>query len=133
MNRDHAEQEVARLAGAWAAAELRGDTAFLERALADDFIGIGPLGFMLTKQEWLARHQSGDMKYESLDLDEVNVRIYNEEAVLIGRQGQDAAYRDNSVKAQRRTTLVLIHLRGQRQLASLHLSPIGQPPNFAQS
>ena len=54
MNREHAEQEVMRLADAWATAELRGDTTFLEKTLADDFIGIGPLGFMLTRQEWLA-------------------------------------------------------------------------------
>ena len=133
MNREHAEQEVARLADAWATAELRGDTAFLERTLADDFIGVGPLGFMLTKHEWLARHQSGDLTYDSLDLDEVTVRVYGEAAVAIGRQVQSAAYRGNSIKAELRTTLVLVHQQGQWQLASLHLSPIGQPPSFTQS
>ncbi len=43
MNREHAEQEVVRLADAWTPAKLRGDAAFLERTLADDFIGRGPL------------------------------------------------------------------------------------------
>ncbi len=133
MNREHAEQEVARLADAWVTAELHGDTAFLERALTDDFIGIGPLGFMLSKQEWLARHRSGELKYDSLDLDEVKVRVYNEAAVLTCRQVQNAAYRGNSIQAQLRTTLVLVHLEGQWQLASLHLSPIGQAPNFTRS
>src|SRR5437660_9481463 len=78
MNMEHAEQEIVHLADAWATAELRGDTAFLENILADDFIGIGPLGFMLTKQEWLTRHQSGDMKYDVHTLDEVRVRAYPE-------------------------------------------------------
>ena len=59
MNREQIEQEVLRLADTWAAAELHGDTTFLEDRLSDDFIGIGPLGFMLTRQEWLARHPFG--------------------------------------------------------------------------
>ena len=51
MNKEHVEQEMVSLAEAWAAAELHGDIAFLENILADDFIGIGPLGFLLTRQE----------------------------------------------------------------------------------
>ena len=134
MNQEHAEQEVLRLADAWTNAELRGDTTFLERILADDYIGIGPLGFMLTKQEWLARHLAGDLKYESFNLDEVKVRVYNNDAaVLTGRQVQNGAYRDNSIQAQFRTTLVFVRQQGQWQLASLQLSTIGQPPNFPQS
>ncbi|HEU0003070.1 MAG TPA: nuclear transport factor 2 family protein [Ktedonobacteraceae bacterium] len=133
MNRENTEQEVARLANAWATAELRGDVAFLERTFADDFIGIGPLGFMLTKQEWLARHRSGDMQYDSFNLDEVTVRAYNEAAVLIGRQSQNASYRGNSINAQFRITLVFVEQQGQWKLASLHLCAIGQPPNFARS
>ncbi len=133
MNREHAEQEVVRLADAWATAELRGDAAFLERTLTDDFIGIGPLGFMLTKQEWLARHTSGDLQYESFNLNEVKVRVYNDAAILTGRQVQNGAYRDTSIKAQFRTTLVFVQQQGQWRLASLHLSTIGQPPNLTQS
>ena len=88
---------------------------------------------MLTKQEWLARHQSGDLQYDSFNLDEVKVRVYNDAAVLIGRQVQEGAYRSNSIKAQFRTTLVFVHQHGQWRLASLHLSPIGQAPPFTQS
>ena len=131
MNQEHAEQEVLRLGDAWTNAELRGETTFLERILADDYIGIGPLGFMLTKQEWLARHQAGDLKYESFSLDEVKVRVYNTDAaVLTGRQVQNGAYRGNSIQAQFRTTLVFVRQQGQWQLASLQLSTIGQPRNI---
>lgn len=133
MNREQVEQEIGRLAEAWAAAELRGDTAFLESTLADDFIGIGPLGFMLTRQEWLARHRSGDLTYESLDVSEVTVRVYDEAAIVIGRQVQTAAYRGNSVQAQLRASLVFVRQQGQWRLAHLQLSSIGEPPAFARS
>jgi len=89
MSREQAEQEVVRLADAWANAELHGDTALLERLLADDYTGIGPLGFLLIKQEWLARHDAGDLKYEAFTLDEVKASVYNNDAaVLTGRQAQ---------------------------------------------
>lgn len=130
MNREHTEQEIVRLVDAWAVAELHGDTTFLEKTLTDDFIGIGPLGFMLTKQEWVTRHQSGDLQYDSFTLDEVKVRVYNEAAVLTGRQTQNGAYRGNSIQAQFRITLVFVYQEGQWQLASLQLSAIGQPPSF---
>lgn len=133
MDQAYAEQEVRSLTDAWAIAELRGDIAFLERTLTDDFIGIGPLGFMLTKPEWLARHQSGDLQYETFTLDEVKVRVYHETAILTCRQVQQGAYRGNSIKAQLRTTLVFVQQQGQWRLASLHLSTIGQPPPIMQS
>src|SRR5579872_3185641 len=133
MNQEQIEQEVLRLADTWATAELRGDTAFLERTLSDDFIGIGPLGFMLTKQEWLARHQSGDMKYDVHTLDEVRVRAYTEAAIVIGRLTQKATYRDNPINTQLRTTLVFVQQQGQWRLAGLQFSTIGQAPPFARS
>ena len=133
MNREQTEQEVAQLTDTWATAELQGDTAFLEKCLSDDFVGVGPLGFLLSKQGWLARHQSGDMKYNVHSLDEIRVRAYTEAAIVIGRLTQQATYRGNPINAQMRTTLVFVQQQGQWRLASLHLSNIGQPPPFAQS
>ena len=133
MNREQAEQEVMYLAEAWAAAELRRDTAFLEQRLIDDFIGIGPLGFMLTKQEWITRYQSGDLQYDSFTLDAVRVRVYNEAAIVTGRQAQQGAYQGNNIQGHFRITLMFVYDQNQWRLASLHLSTIGQALPFAQS
>jgi ketosteroid isomerase-like protein len=130
MNQEQLEQAVMQLADAWAAAELQGDVAFLQRTLADDFVGVGPLGFLLSKQEWLARHQSGEMKYSAHTFDEANTRIYSGAAIVIGRLTQEATYQGNQINAQLRTTLVFIHRDGQWRLAGLQFSSIGQPPSF---
>ena len=105
------------------AAELRGDTAFLEYTLADDFAGIGPRGFMLTGEQWLARYESGDLKHESFLLDDVQVRIYEDAAVMTGRETIKGKYKDHGVEGQFRTTLVFVKQQGRRLLATLHLSP----------
>ena len=62
----------------WAAAELRGDTPALGEILVEDFVGVGPRGFTLTKEQWISRHETGSLEYESFGLDEVEVRLYGE-------------------------------------------------------
>jgi ketosteroid isomerase-like protein len=125
--------DIETIASDWASAELRGDVVELASILSEDFVGVGPLGFLLTKPEWLARHQSGDLTYEALDLDDMTVRVYEGAAILIGHQLQSGAYRGNRVDASFRTTLVFVRQEGRWRLAGSHLSPIGQPPAFARN
>jgi ketosteroid isomerase-like protein len=122
-------EEIKKRVENWAAAELRGDAASLESALADDFIGIGPRGFMLTKDQWLERHESGKLRYESIGWDEVEVRIYGDAAVVTGRQSAEGKYEDFDLKDQFRGTLVFVEQQGRWLLAGLHLSPIAGPPS----
>jgi ketosteroid isomerase-like protein len=122
-------EELKKLVEDWAAAELRGDAAFLGSALADDFIGIGPRGFMLTKDQWLKRHESGKLRYESFGWDEVQVRLYGEAAVVTGRQSAEGKYEAYDLSEPFRATLVLVKQQGRWLLAGLHLSPIAGPPS----
>lgn len=54
---------------------LRNDTQVLDRILADDFIFTDPNGVNLTKQEWLADLTSGDFRFETINIEEVEVSV----------------------------------------------------------
>jgi len=129
--------QLTRLGKEWAAAELRGDTASLGRILADDFIAVGPRGFMLTKEQWLSRHDSGSLTYEGFEWNEVTVRVHGNAAVMIGRQTARAVYEDGDVRHeirdQFRATLVFVDQEGRWLLLGLQLSPIAGPPAGRQS
>jgi hypothetical protein len=42
----------------WADAERDGDAETTERLLTDDFVGIGPMGYQLSKPAWVHRQTS---------------------------------------------------------------------------
>ena len=115
--------------GEWADAERREDLAFLRESLTDDFVGIGPLGFMLTKDQWLGRYEGG-LSYDSFSLDEVAVRFYGGAAVTTCRQSQAGEFRGNDASGEFRATLILAEQEGRWLLAGLHLSPIAGAPSF---
>jgi ketosteroid isomerase-like protein len=122
LNVSDQTEQLEKFAGNWATAELRGDAAFLERNLADDFVGVGPYGFLLTKDEWLQRHESRKLRYETFRLDEVRARFYGEAAVMIARQMTKGKYEDNDLPGSLRATLFFAQQEGRWLLAGIHMS-----------
>src|SRR3989440_9539420 len=112
----------------WTAAERNGDAAALDRLLADDFTGVGPLGFTLSKQDWLDRYAAGDLKYRTFELADVAVRRYGDAAVVIAPQSAAGAYRGHEVPRGLRVTLVVTDASRARQLASAPMSFIAGTP-----
>ena len=66
----------------WTAAERAGDVAALERLLADDFLAVGPLGFFLSRQDWLDRHATGALTYRTFELTDTRIRQYGDVTVV---------------------------------------------------
>jgi ketosteroid isomerase-like protein len=124
--------QLERLGEDWAAAELRDDTATLWRLLAEDFVAVGPRGFVLTNKQWLSRHDSGSLTYTVFEWDDVSVRVHGNAAVMVGRQTASAVYTDGKVRHeiqdQFRTTLIFVEEQGRWQLLGVHLSPIAGLP-----
>ena len=120
------QNELQELGREWAAAEVRGDVSALATMLADDFVGVGPLGFTLTKEQWLDRHRSGDLVYEEITWEDVDVRVHDCAAVAIGLQTQRARYRGHAVDGRLRATQIYIRAGDRWQIEGVQLSSLPQ-------
>jgi ketosteroid isomerase-like protein len=128
---DTSETQFRRLEDEWAEAEQHGDTATLDTLTTEDFTLVGPLGFVLSKNEWLERYRGGALVTEALTFDELHIRYYGQAVIVIGRHTQRAAYHGHRSDGQFRATHVAVRDADQAQqlrLASIALSPLGQPP-----
>jgi uncharacterized protein (TIGR02246 family) len=79
-----AEGEIKELMNQVREAQLSGDAAALNRILANEYTFTNPFGEVLSKSETLAEHQSGKLKFQSFEVDEMNVRVYGDAAVATG-------------------------------------------------
>jgi len=116
----------------WATAERDGETGTLETLLTSDFTAVGPLGFTLTKQDWLSRHRQGDLDYKAFGLDEIKARQFGEAAVATARINTRGTYQGHPIPDAVRATLTLVSHAGNWKLAIIHMSFIagtrGAPP-----
>ena len=112
----------------WTTAERDPDISALEEKLTDDFLGVGPLGFTLPKDAWLARHRAGDLKYETFGLDDRLVRSYGDVAVVTARHTATGTYQGHPLPADLRATLVIVHQANAWRLAGIHMSFIAGTP-----
>lgn len=113
---------------AWADAERDGNAAATDRLLTDDFIGIGPVGFVLPKQAWLQRMTRGDLHYDSLELAELATRRYGSCAVTTARWNAKGMAQGHPLPETTRATLVSVNSDGEWRLGGIHFSFIAGTP-----
>jgi hypothetical protein len=107
---------------------MSGDAKAIGDVLAADFTAFGPLGFALSKKDWLERHKAGALKYEMFALEELEFRRYDGVAVATARQTGTGTYNGHPVPSELRVTIVLTDQAGAWQLALIHMSFIAGTP-----
>jgi ketosteroid isomerase-like protein len=125
------QEELRELEQRWASAEIEADTSALDALAVDDFMLVGPVGFVLNKQQWLDRYRQRDLLTRSLSFEDTTTRAYGDAAVTIGRHIQEAEYRGHPANGEFRATHITVRDGSEWRLAGIHLSPIGGPPPFA--
>jgi len=116
------EQAIRKLDNERIQAQIHADAAALERIYADDFIGVGPSGTVRTKPQVIADFTSGDLKFQSITTDDVQVRVYGNAAVETGRSTMEGQDKGKTVPRDTRFTRVWIKQQGQWRLVANHYS-----------
>jgi ketosteroid isomerase-like protein len=124
-------QELAELDRNVTRAEVDGDVATLDALATDDFTLVGPVGFVLDKQQWLARYRGGGLRTTALAFEDAVTRVHGDCAIRIGRHVQEAEFQGRPVNGEFRATHIAVRDGDRWRLAGVHLSPIGGPPPFA--
>jgi hypothetical protein len=124
-------EELADLDRTLTRAEINGDIATLDALATEDFTLVGPVGFVLDKQQWLERYRGGGLHTKALAFEDAVTRVYGDAAIRVGRHVQQAEFQGRPVDGEFRATHIAVHQSDRWRLAGVHLSPIGGPPPFA--
>jgi ketosteroid isomerase-like protein len=118
--------DVLHLVERWAGAEQGNDAEALDGLLADDFVGVGPLGFVLGREQWLGRFGNG-LENRAFAVQDPQVRDYGAAAVVVGILDQETSFQGRDNSGRFRLTLVAARPADRWQLANAHIGPLQQP------
>lgn len=118
--------DIDHLLMTWTDAERTGDATTLDDVLTDDFVGIGPVGFVLDKPAWLMRFDQG-LLYKELALDEVSIRRYGQAALVVAHQHAVGSHAETPTPPDTRVSFTVVSDDGRPRIAGMQHSFLGPP------
>jgi ketosteroid isomerase-like protein len=116
------EEVIRKLDNERIQAQIHVDATALDRIYAADFIGVGPSGRVRTKPQVILDFTSGDLKFQSITTDDVQVRVYGNTAVETGRSIMNGQDKGQTVSRDTRFTRVWVKQQGRWRLVANHYS-----------
>ncbi|NDQ58788.1 MAG: nuclear transport factor 2 family protein [Acidipila sp.] len=120
------ESAALQLEHDWTQAYLNHDVAALELVLADDWTYSPSDGSFKTRSQYIEEFRVDTMKYQSIDQQNVSVRIYGNTAVVRGEEVIKATDSGKPVTLHIRFTDVLVKTNGRWHAVASHESTIPQ-------
>ena len=111
----------------WVNAEVKADTAAMDRILAADFVFTDYVGQMSTKAQYLAELKSGATKAESSTINEMKPRIFGDVAIVHGMGTWRGTWKGKDASGQYRWTGVYQRRGGRWQAVATHVSKVAVP------
>ena len=121
------QNAVLQLEHDWTQAYLNHDVAALELVLADDWTYSPSDGTFKTRSQVIEEFRVDTMKYQSIDQQNVNVRIYGNTAVVTGEELIKGTDGGKPVTLHIRFTDVLVNHNGRWHAVNSHESAIPEP------
>ena len=99
-------------------ASLHRDADFSQRTLAEDYVAITPLGQVTTKQDSMTARKSGQLRYDTISVSDMVVRIYGDTAVVTARADVKGHQLGEDFSGPYRYTRVWVRRAGHWQAVS---------------
>lgn len=119
----NAVQEVTALERAYIEAGRQYDVAWIERYLADSYVGGGD-GVVSNKAKAIANLKNRVRKIESISYEEINVQVYGDAAVAVGLTNFKGTVDDKEASRKYRWTDTWVKRNGQWQCVAGHSSTV---------
>ena len=107
----------------WCAAEQAGDDVRLATVLAAGFVGVGPVGFVLDRDQWIARF-SGGLRNRSFTVQDPQVHEHGSVAVVVGVLEQETTFGDVDDSGRFRISLVAVPVGEEWRVAGVHIGTL---------
>jgi ketosteroid isomerase-like protein len=111
-------------ADAWDRAILAKDRAAIEANMADDFRQIDARGNVETKASFVDSLVSPDLALDPYTIEDFEVRIYGDTALLSGRTRMTGRYQGQPFATHYRYIDIYVRRKGVWKIVSVQLSPI---------
>jgi ketosteroid isomerase-like protein len=108
-----AEEELLKLEKEFANAIVANDPEAIERFVSDDWIIINSDGGIIDKERFLAVIKSGALTHETMESDDIRVRVYGESAVVTAVASSKGKFMGQDFSTRERATDVFVRQDGQ--------------------
>jgi ketosteroid isomerase-like protein len=126
--RHEQRHEIDQMEDAWREAMLHADAATVGTMLADDYMGISPIGTLQSREQTLASLRAGLMRFKVLDFSDRKVRLYGTTAVVTSRAEVEGVSSDGPLSGSYRYTHVWVrNAQGVWKIVSFEASRIDEP------
>jgi hypothetical protein len=120
-------QFIGFLEEAWVNAIVTKNVNVLHRVMADDFNGVSPSGESYTKQDAIADVQSGFYAVESMTIDNLKVRVFDNVAIVTYYQNEKSKLGDEDCSGRYFFTDVWVNRNDDWQAVSSQGTPVTLP------